>query len=317
MSDSTEAPEAPDAAPPDGDHGRLDAPSARRYLVHVALFAATCATTYLAQGPIFAATLMAILTCHEMGHYLAARRHGVDTSLPYFIPLPPGISLGTLGAVIRMRTPISDRNKLLDVGAAGPLAGLAVALPLLAIGLLRSHVGAVPPGSVIEGNSPLYILMKLAILGRFLPHGGIDVDLDPMAFAAWVGLLITFINLIPIGQLDGGHVASAVLGGRHEIWSRRLHGVLLVVSAIVGSAMIAIALGAGASPLAAASYATYGAVPWLIWSLLLWLMRRAGGGAYHPPVGGAALTPGRRRLALAMMVLFLLLFTPVPMRPAL
>src|SRR5262245_55893455 len=122
-----------------------------RYKLHLGLFLATCATTFLAgslgetfdpsAGLAVSGTLMAILVCHEMGHYLVARRHGIDASLPYFIPLPPMISLGTMGAVIRMRQPITDRNQLIDVGAAGPLAGLAIAIPLLVVGLNLSELG--------------------------------------------------------------------------------------------------------------------------------------------------------------------------------
>jgi membrane-associated protease RseP (regulator of RpoE activity) len=293
------------------------APRRTNYLLHAGLFVATCATTYWFGGFAFAATLMTILGCHEMGHYIAARRHGIDASLPYFIPLPPGISLGTLGAVIRMRAPIADRNKLLDVGAAGPLAGVAVALPLLVIGLALSPVGPTPPDSVIEGNSLLYILLKLIVLGQYLPSDGVDVNLHPMGFAAWVGLLITFINLIPIGQLDGGHVACAVLGPRHERFSAALHKALLAIGVLVGSVLGAIALSDGADLGDALAYASYGALPWLLWSVLLLLMRRMGGGRYHPPIAAGELTPGRRRLAIAMAVLFVLIFTPVPMRPSL
>ncbi|HTM19708.1 MAG TPA: site-2 protease family protein, partial [Kofleriaceae bacterium] len=197
------------------------------YLLHAGLFLATCATTWLAGGAAFAATLMAILLVHEMGHYVAARLHRVDASLPYFIPLPPVISLGTMGAVIRMKKPIEDRNALLDVGAAGPLAGLLVAIPLLVIGVALSPVSTAPSGGVQEGNSIAYLLLKLAVTGRILPAAdGTDIDLNGMAFAAWVGLLVTMINLIPIGQLDGGHVARAYLGNRHERFSTVLHALL-------------------------------------------------------------------------------------------
>jgi membrane-associated protease RseP (regulator of RpoE activity) len=117
----------------------------------------------MAGGPAFSATLMAILVCHEMGHYVAARRYGLDVSLPYFIPLPPMITLGTLGAVIRMKAPISDRNQLLVVGAAGPLAGLVVAIPALVIGLQLSSVGPIPEDGALEGNSIFYGLTKYAL----------------------------------------------------------------------------------------------------------------------------------------------------------
>ena len=247
-------------------------------LVHLGLFLACCVTTWWFGGVAFAATLMGILACHEAGHFIAARRHGIDASLPYFIPLPPGISLGTLGAVIRMRAPIADRNQLLDVGAAGPLAGVAVALPLLIIGLAISPVGPPEPDSMIEGNSLLYILLKLIVLGRYLPADGVDVNLHPMAFAAWVGLLITFINLIPIGQLDGGHVACAVLGPRHERFSAVLHRGLLAIGVLGAAGLAALAVGDGASVGDAVGYGASGALPWLLWAVLLFLMRRMGGG---------------------------------------
>jgi membrane-associated protease RseP (regulator of RpoE activity) len=271
------------------------------YLLHGFLFVATCFTTYLAGGPVFAATLMGILLTHEMGHYVVARRHGIDASLPYFIPLP--FSTGTLGAVIKMNSPIQRRDALVDVGAAGPLAGLVVAIPLLVIGLVQSPVAALPPAgpeevSLIEGNSLLYIGLKLITKGQYLPSGDLDVHLGPMAMAAWVGLLVTFINLIPIGQLDGGHVAYGFFGERHERHSRWLHRGLLAV-------------------LGALSYAAQGALPWLVWAGLLLGMRRLSGGLYHPPVGPEPLSRSRRVLFWIVAIVFLLLFTPVPMREAL
>ncbi len=260
------------------------------------LFLATCASTWLTHGPVFAATIMAILVTHELGHYVAARRHGLDVSLPYFIPAP-FLGVGTLGAVIRMRSPIQRRDALLDVGASGPLAGFAVALPLLVWGLAISPVVPQPPGGLVEGNSLLYAGLKLLLKGRLLPGDGLDVQLGDMAFAAWAGLLLTFINLIPIGQLDGGHVAAAVLGERQERLAPFLH--------------------AGRGPAGALGYAALGALPWLVWAILLAAMRRWSGGRYHPPVGGEPLSPGRRALGLAIVILFALLFTPVPMRESL
>jgi membrane-associated protease RseP (regulator of RpoE activity) len=292
-------------------------PRARDLLLHAGLFVATCNTTWWGGGLAFAATLMTILVCHEMGHYLLARRHGIDVSLPYFIPLPPAISLGTLGAVIKMRSPIRDRNQLVDVGAAGPLAGLVVAIPALVIGLSLSHVGPIEPGGVQEGNSILYGLVKLTMFGQWLPSGGVDVQLHPMAFAAWVGLLITMINLIPIGQLDGGHVLRAGLGDRHERLSAILHRALLLVALAAGGWLYAFARADGAGHLASLGLAIWGVAPWLVWAIALAVMRHLGGGEYHPPVAGRPLTPGRRRLVWVMGVVFLLLFAPVPMRPTL
>jgi membrane-associated protease RseP (regulator of RpoE activity) len=284
--------------------------------IHIVLFLAACATTWWSQGLAFAATLMAILVCHEFGHYIVGRRRGVDMSLPYFIPMPPFITLGTLGAVIRMKKPIHDRGALFDVGAAGPIAGLVVAIPLLVIGLSISEVGRIHPGDYLEGNSVLYALLKYAVFGRWLPSGGVDVQLHPMANAAWVGLLITMINLMPIGQLDGGHIARAALGDAHERWSGRLHIALPIIGAAVGGAMLVTARASGADWVDALDYAKTGVIPWLVWTLLLAVMRRQAG-EYHPPVGDAPLDPLRRKLAIGMLIVFLLIATPVPFRPAL
>ena len=282
----------------------------------IALFLAACVTTYLFDGLAFSATLMSILLVHELGHYLAARHHGVDVSLPYFIPLPPQVSLGTLGAVIKMRRPIADPDKLFDVGAAGPIAGLAVALPMLVVGLSMSEVGPVPEHNVYEGNSLLYAGVKLAMFGRWLPYDGVDVNLHPIAFAAWVGLLVTFINLIPIGQLDGGHVARAVFGAHHDRISRRLHVALPIVGLAAGATMFALAFVAGRDVVGSLRYSTYGALPWMIWgAMLLWMHRMSGG--YHPPTLDRPLSPGRRRVAVGLLIVFFLIFMPVPMRPTL
>jgi membrane-associated protease RseP (regulator of RpoE activity) len=283
----------------------------RQALVHGGLFVACCITTTWLGGAAFGATLMGILMCHELGHYVVARHHRVDVSLPYFIPLP--ISLGTMGAVIRMRSPIDDRRALFDVGASGPVAGLIVAIPLLVIGLQLSTVGPSPADGSQEGNSILYALLKYAVFGRWLPGDGVDVQLHPMAFAAWVGLLVTMINLMPIGQLDGGHVARAALGQRHERWSARLHVALPIIGAAVGGVMFAIALHAGRDVVGAVDYAKDGIIPWLVWTLLLGWMRRSAG-EYHPPVGDAPLDPLRRALAIGMLILFVLIATPVPFR---
>jgi membrane-associated protease RseP (regulator of RpoE activity) len=287
--------------------------SARDAAIHVGLFAACCATTWWFGGPYFAATLMAILLCHEFGHYVIGRRRGVEVSLPYFIPVPPQFSLG---AVIRMRKPISDRNALFDVGAAGPVAGLVIAIPLLVIGLSLSPLGPTQPDDMIEGNSILYALLKYAVFGRWLPSGGVDVQLHPMAFAGWVGLLITMINLMPIGQLDGGHVARAALGQSHEKWSGRLHLALPILGGIVGGVMFVLAARAGRDVIDSLSYAQSGVLPWLVWTLMLGWMRRQAG-EYHPPVGDTPLDPRRRGYAIGMLVIFVLIATPVPFRPAL
>ena len=305
-----------------------EAPSRSSLGLHAGLFLATCATTFYAgylqfgaqwqSGLGFGGTLMVILICHEMGHYVVARRHRIDASLPYFVPLPPQISLGTLGAVIRMRQTISDRNQLIDVGAAGPFAGLIVAIPLLFVGLSLSELAPIADGVFLEGNSVLYLAIKYMVFGQYLPTAdGWDVNLHPIAFAAWVGLLITMINLIPIGQLDGGHIACAALGNKHEASSSRLHMALCAVAALVFIGLVSEALAAGRSEGQAFWHGVKGGMPWLIWAAVLLVMRRLSGGIYHPPVGNAPLTPRRRLLVWLTLAVFLALLTPVPLRPAL
>jgi membrane-associated protease RseP (regulator of RpoE activity) len=295
----------------------------RELAIHIGLFLACCVTTWWygeiykpGSGIYFAGTLMGILAFHEAGHYVTSRYHGVEVSLPYFIPLPPQVSLGTLGAVIKMDKPISDRNKLFDVGASGPIAGLLVAIPLLVIGLYLSELGPPTPEGAIEGNSILYVGLKYAVFGRWLPGDNIDVQLHPMGFAGWVGLLITMINLMPIGQLDGGHVARAALGDRHEKLSQRLHVVLPIIGVVAGGVMFLVATDAGKDVADSLSYAKFGVIPWLTWTLLLAVMRRQAG-EYHPPVASTPLDPSRRRRAIGMLIVFCLIATPVPFRPVL
>ncbi len=289
----------------------------------IILFLATCATTFTAGalmsggfdvsgGLAFSATIMSILLAHELGHYIVARRHGIAASLPYFIPLPPFISLGTMGAVIRMREPIRNRDKLLDVAIGGPLAGMVVAVPLVVLGLELSSVGPVT-GGVTEGNSILYALLKYAVFGQWLPNATVDVQLHPVGFAAWVGFLITMINLIPIGQLDGGHVAKAVFGDAHDSVSRWLHLALLVIG--LGVVGWAFAMARGSMPAdEALVYAGAVGLPWLVWALLLVVLKRLAGGEYHPDVDPQPLSPSRRRLVVLIAIVFVAIFTPVPLR---
>jgi membrane-associated protease RseP (regulator of RpoE activity) len=278
-------------------------------------------------GLYFSATLMFILLCHEMGHYVAARIHKVDVSLPFFIPFPFG-GLGTFGAVISMREQIKNRNALMDIGAAGPLAGLVVTVPLLAYGLWLSDVSLVPPGAVAmsEGNSIFYLGLKYLVKGELLPWGGRDVFLHPIAWAAWCGLLITMINLIPVWQLDGGHVAFAYFGSRYEWASRWFHkllpvvGISVVVYVFVDSYFAVAPVAAGVPPLwlntwyAAITNAVSAAFPWFLWPALLLFMLRRSGGRYHPPVDLAPLSGGRRAVGLLVMIVFVLIFMPIPLR---
>ncbi len=166
----------------------------------------------LGQGWRFAVPLLAILVTHELGHYVLARRHRVPASLPMFVPFPN--QLGTMGAVISMH-PIGSRNALVDIGAAGPLAGLLLAIPITAVGLALSPVEPLTPGGL--PRRPLYSFLKRVVCGP-IPHG-YDVQLHPVAFAGWTGLFMTMLNLLPVGQLDGGHITYA-LGPRADRWSR-------------------------------------------------------------------------------------------------
>jgi len=156
------------------------------------------------------------------------------------------------------------------------------------------------------------------VFGEILPNAeGWDVRLHPMAFAAWVGLLVTMINLIPIGQLDGGHISCAALGDQHEGSSRFLHKALVAMAVLVFAALMWEAHGAGRSLEDMLTHGASGGLPWLVWAVLLVIMRRMSGGIYHPPVGDAPLTPGRKVLVWFTLIVFLALLTPVPFRQAL
>jgi membrane-associated protease RseP (regulator of RpoE activity) len=302
---------------------------ARRFpALHLALFLATIATTLWAGyelsplaaraptlpnvirgGLPFAASLVAILFCHEMGHYLVARRHGVSATLPYFIPVPFGA--GTLGAVIRMRSQLPSRRAALDIAAAGPIAGLVIAIPLLLWGLAHSELQAVSGPAVGSAMASPYGLVRALLSGapvlageptaQFfgdslltaaaaqLVHGtlppGTDLVLHPVALAAWLGLLVTTLNLMPMGQLDGGHVLYALLG------RRRAHA---------GSRAVSLGL------LLAGIFLSWS---WLVW----WVVTRFAVGLQHPPsVQEEPLDPARAAIAILSFVLFALTFVPVP-----
>jgi membrane-associated protease RseP (regulator of RpoE activity) len=304
----------------------------RRWALSVALFAATCFTTTatgalnrhgavfpLSEGLAYSIPLMAILLCHELGHYVVARLHGVPASPPFFIPMPPGFGpLGTMGAVI-LQGSTADRRKLIDIGAAGPLAGLAVAVPVVVWGLAASPVKPLSGLGLQEGNSILYLVLKHLLKGEWLPSDGRDVILHPTAFAGWAGLFVTMLNLIPIGQLDGGHVATAYFGNRWERAARAFH-LALPVLALVMFAWVYVVVSrdlGGADPPEGAGVASIAAQPviqWMIWFVLLGAMKRAAGGRYHPPVDDRPLPPSRRALFWAVAVAFVLTFMPVPLR---
>ena len=286
-----------------GEAALVVSPTARapdprsRPLVHLALLVATLFTTTWAgavhagvdvlrdpgswtAGLPYALALLLILGVHEMGHYVVARARRVRVSLPYFIPAP--FFLGTFGAFIRMDADVKDRNDYFDIGVAGPLAGLVVAVLAVVLGASAPAGGAGGHG-MVPASSFLFALLYQAGGGS---EPGAAVALGPVAFAGWLGLLVTALNLIPVGQLDGGHIAYA-------LWGRERSRVL---GAVVIGSMIALGV----------LYSRH----WLMWGLLVWLIA----GTAHPPSGNELrpLTPGRKALAWATFGLFLLIILPWP-----
>ena len=263
----------------------------------------------LGRGWPFAGSVLGILLAHELGHYFAARWHGAPVTLPYFIPFPN--FLGTMGAVIRMKAPIRNRRALLDIGVAGPLAGLVLAMPLVIVGLELSEIAVLPPGGyMLEGNSILYLLAKVVVHGEFLPKpvsygeispvlywvaffftgqpapvGGIDVMIHPMAFGAWVGLLVTGINLIPAGQLDGGHVLYVLIGKNVRKWQPLVIGGLVLLGL--------------SSP------------GWWLWAVLIFVL---GGQRAELLDEITELDDRRKTVALGTLCLFFLLIVPIPLQ---
>ncbi len=237
----------------------------------------------LFSGLGFSITLMTILLAHEMGHYFACRYYGIDASLPYFLPFPSPI--GTLGAFIRIRSPIYTRQALFDVGIAGPLAGFVVLAPALAIGIGQSKVipGIAERGDLIFGIPLIQRIFEWIIF----PHArSADILLHPMARGAWVGILATALNLLPIGQLDGGHILYAFAGR----WHSRLSRVFVVV-------LVALAV-------------TTRVWSWLVWAVLLFFFALR-----HPVIFDITkLDKNRLVLALSALAIFLLTFTLAPLR---
>lgn len=296
------------------------------------LFLATCLTTtwvgagmtfaptgQLSDGLAYSAPLMAILLAHELGHFIAARVHKVEASLPYFVPLPA--AFGTFGAVILAPRATTDRARTLDVAIAGPLAGLVVALPVLWWGIAHSPVlplSEMGAGAQMEGNSLLYLAMKYLVHGRLLPGGGLDINMHPTAMAGWVGLFVTMLNLLPVGQLDGGHVGAALLGERFEATARAIHRGFLPLWAMGNFAYLTwLSSRAGLPTEDRFDLGLKAALLPLVWMALLSLLHRLSGGRYHPPLDALPLGPGRRWLGISGLALFVLLFLPYPFRPSL
>jgi len=262
---------------------------------------------FLITGYAFAVPLLAILLTHEFGHYFAARFHRVPASLPYFIPLPFLSPFGTLGAVIGMSGRIRSRTALLDIGASGPLAGLVVALPILCWGIAASPVIELEGAYTQEGQSILYWILKRAIHGP-IPTGS-DIDLHPTALAGWVGLLVTMLNLIPFGQLDGGHIAYALFGKKQDafaVWVRR--SLLLLFAYNLIAFFVPIVLKTTPLPWWTA---ILNSLTWLVWYGLLGLLTRMSG-REHPPFEPGSLSGGRKFVAWLCLGLFFMLFMPTP-----
>jgi len=272
----------------------------------------------------FALSMMGILFAHEMGHYVACRIYGVPATPPFFIPAPFLSPLGTLGAFIAMRGIPKNKRVLFDVGVAGPIAGLVVAIPVLFLGLSLSHLGTInhPPSGMsnfIEGNSLFYLFAKYVTFGKFLPepvnfgglspvvywiryflsgqpipYGGVDVVIHNVALAGWAGLLVTALNLVPVGTLDGGHVAYGLFGDKAKKIFPIAIGVLVALMVLPGLLI----------PSGSFNFS------WLLWVLILfWL----GNVRTQPLDDITELDPTRRAVGYTMLVAFILLFTPIIM----
>jgi membrane-associated protease RseP (regulator of RpoE activity) len=290
---------------------RRPPPAPQRVWLHVLLFAATLVSTtlvgglafaqlppgfhphgllqlvlhpaVLSAGLLFSVPLLVILLTHEMGHYVACRYHRLDATLPFFIPVPFGI--GTLGAFIRIRTPFLTKSELFDVGASGPIAGFIMSIPVLFAGIALSRpVPHTPTAGVLIFGEPLAFKAIAFLVHPHIPTGG-DLLLHPVGFAAWFGLLVTALNLLPFGQLDGGHITYALFGR----WQRRVAWPLLAVLVALG----------------------FWWPGWWVWAVIALLLR-----VRHPwiPDEATPLDPRRRLLAWLCVAMFVVCFTPDPIR---
>ena len=240
-------------------------------------------------GLWYSLSILAILGAHEFGHYYACRYYGVDASLPYFLPAPLPLT-GTLGAFIRIRQPIPTKRQLFDIGIAGPIAGFMVAVPVLLAGISLSRVVPIPPDfQGLELGEPL-LFKAVAWLRWGTPPEGYSINMHPMAFAAWFGLLATALNLFPIGQLDGGHISYAVLGKKST-------------AVTVAMVLCLIAL-------------TFRSSSWTVWTMLTIGMLLLFGPRHPRTVDeDVPLDRGRLLLALFALIMFILCFTPAPIEP--
>jgi membrane-associated protease RseP (regulator of RpoE activity) len=242
-----------------------------------------------AHGFLYSLSALTILGCHEFGHYYACRLYRVDASAPYFLPAP--FIFGTLGAFIRIRQPLPSKRALFDIGIAGPIAGFVVAVPILLTGMYLSDVVQIPTnfdGVVYEMGEPLLFKMATWLTFGTVPEG-YTVNMHPMAFAAWFGMLATALNLLPIGQLDGGHISYAVLGRRST------HVTIAGIACLVGLSFFS--------------------TSWIVWAVLMIAMLVMIG-PHHPPVWDEHVPLDRTRLWLAVfaVLMFVLCFTPAPIQ---
>ena len=241
----------------------------------------------LGEGLTFSFSLLAILFSHEMGHYLACRYYKVDATLPFFIPAPPIFLAGTFGAFIKIRSPIPSRRALFDIGLAGPLAGFVVALPLSVIGILTVGPPLPPQEGVIFFNDPLLFRLLARLLGVTLDPNS---PINPYYMAAWIGLLVTSLNLMPVGQLDGGHGTFAVFGARAHALIGRIAFISMAVLAVLG-------------------FWWHGSPSGFLYAVLLGIMLRV----HHPqPAVMEPLGPKRTTVALITLLVFILCFWPFP-----
>jgi membrane-associated protease RseP (regulator of RpoE activity) len=241
----------------------------------------------LVRGLWYGGTILMILGCHELGHYFACRYYDVDASLPFFIPFPFAIT-GTFGAFIRIREPIPTKRMLFDIGIAGPIAGFVIAVPVLFVGVAMSHVVRLPTNFVgFELGEPLLFKLATKMLWGTI-QDGYSMNMHPMAFGAWFGLLATALNLFPIGQLDGGHISYAVLGRR---------STYVTLTTVLISVMLAFFYSS-----------------WIVWTGLMMVMLFMFG-PHHPRVFDEHVPLDRTRMLLALvaLVMFIVCFTPAPL----
>jgi len=238
----------------------------------------------LALSLVYMVALLAILLGHELGHYLACQYYRIDATLPYFIPAPTLI--GTMGAFIRIRSPITKKQQLFDIGIAGPLTSFILSLPAVVFGLsLSKPVPPFPEGESLMFGDPLILKLVGRLVFKGIPEG-YDIVPHPIAFAGWVGILVTALNLFPVGQLDGGHIAYALLGEK----SRKIAPYFIGIFILMGI------------------FFWFG---WFVWALLIYFL-----GLKHPHISDEdkSLSPGRRLLGIMILIIFILSFTPDPIK---